>query len=952
MRDDDDAAAQPPLPPGEQELAGVLRRCELLEAELRETKAGLQHADVELSEKTAFFDAKSNTSTDGILVVDQQRQKIFQNLRMVEIFQIPPHIAEDRDDDKQVIWVAGMVTDPEQFIEKVAHLYSEPDAVSHDELVLNDGTILDRYSSPVVGENGKHYGRMWTFRDITMRKQLDMKLDRQQAEMRVLFDALPAFICFKDTENRILRSNQRMADLTGKSVAEIEGRPTAEIFPQYAAKYFADDLEVIQSGSPRMGIIETVSDREGNPISIQTDKIPVFDEHGKVTGLIAMAQDITESLRAKSELLNSQRFLRSTLNSLSSHIAILDEHGTIIEINAAWDRFARENNSTGNHPGVGDNYLQICDSASGQCSMEAPEVAAGIRAVMAGERADFQAEYPCHSPREYRWFVVRVTRFDGEGPVRVVVAHENISERKRTENSLCLLSSAVNQAKDSIMITDAEINLPGPRILFVNPAFTQMTGYPEEEVIGKTPRILQGPRTDRAVLDRLRACMERGESFEGETVNYRKDGTEFILEWQVAPIRSKADKITHFVAVERDITARKRVEGQLVQSQKFETVGKLAGGIAHEFNSILTAIIGQADLILEDIPSGSSLGKNATEISIAAKRAAALTRQLLAYGRKQLLLPEILDLNRFLAGMQNILLHVMGADVDIRIVPAPGLHVVKVDTGQLEQVIMNIVINAHEAMPNGGKLTLETANVNLSPEYLGPSPEAEVKSGDYVMLAISDTGTGMTQAVKARVFDPFFSTKKVGEGSGLGLSTSYGIVKQSGGHMSVYSEPGHGTIFKIYLPRVKEVAAPEARRLDPPGIPHGTETILLVEDDPALREMAATLLGRLGYTVLPAANGIEALAQWHQQGTGHIDLLFTDIIMPHMTGKELADRVRALHPQIQILFTSAYTENAIVHHGVLDPGVNLLQKPFTPSALAKKIRQVLDAPPSISEIRG
>jgi len=531
----------------------------------------------------------------------------------------------------------------------------------------------------------------------------------------------------------------------------------------------------------------------------------------------------------------------------------------------------------------------------------------------------------------------------GERTAELAKANEALqlenAERSRAEESLRLLGSAVKQSNESIVITNAELDLPGPSILFVNPAFTTMTGFTAAEVLGKTPRILQGPRTDKAVLKRLRQTLERGETFAGETVNYRKDGKEFDLEWQIAPIRNAADKITHFVAIQRDITDRKRLEARLSQSQKLETVGKLAGGFAHEFNSILTAIIGQSELLLSDLPAGSPLAKNVTEISVAAGRAARLTKQLLAYGRKQFLQPEALDLNKVLAGMEGMFRHLMGGAVDTQIAPSPGLQLVKVDAGQIEQVIMNMVINARDAMPNGGKLMLETANATFDQESVGRYPE--LKAGDYIMLAITDTGTGMSEEVKARIFEPFFSTKGVGQGTGLGLSTCYGIVKQSGGHISVYSETGRGTTFKIYLPQVERQAIP-VRHPGSLELPRGTETILLVEDDPALREMAATLLRRLGYTVLAAANGVEALSLKQQRDTGHIDLLFTDVVMPHMSGKELADRVRALYPHTKILFTSAYTENAIVHQGVLDKGVVLLQKPFTPSALARKLREVLD----------
>jgi signal transduction histidine kinase/ActR/RegA family two-component response regulator len=461
-------------------------------------------------------------------------------------------------------------------------------------------------------------------------------------------------------------------------------------------------------------------------------------------------------------------------------------------------------------------------------------------------------------------------------------------------------------------------------------------------VIGKTPRILQGPRTDKTVLSRLRKNLEHGDAFAGEAINYRKDGKEFDLEWQIAPLRNVIGKITHFVAIQHDITARKKLEDRLMQSQKMETVGKLAGGIAHEFNSILTAIIGQSELLMGDLPTGSPLIQNATEITKAANRAATLTRQLLAYGRKQFLQPEIINLDQIIAGMESMFLNLMGGDVGVQIIPAVDLRAVKADAGQIEQVIMNMVINARDAMPNGGKLTLETANVSFDAESVERYPE--LKPGDYVMLAITDTGIGMSEAVRVRVFEPFFSTKAVGEGTGLGLSTCYGIIKQSGGHISVYSEPGRGTTFKIYLSQFESQPKTPVRRSASPDLPRGTETILLVEDDPALREMATTLLRRLGYTVLAAANGIDALNLRQQHDTGQVDLLFTDVVMPQMSGKELSERIQALNPRTRVLFTSAYTENAIVHQGILNPGVALLQKPFTPNALALKLRAVLDQP--------
>lgn len=469
-----------------------------------------------------------------------------------------------------------------------------------------------------------------------------------------------------------------------------------------------------------------------------------------------------------------------------------------------------------------------------------------------------------------------------------------------------------------------------------NPALEHILGYSKEELLAEPFINFAHPDDQAAVTDAMNHTIEDGK-ISGFESRYRcKDGSYKWIEWNAVAV----SKEQLFTGTGRDITARKHIEARLFQSQKMETVGKLAGGVAHEFNSILTAIIGQSEFLLNDLPPDNPLGKSAREIRQAADRAATLTRQLLAYGRKQILQPEILDLNRVVSDMASTLQHLMSSEVTVRIITSPGLKNVKIDPGQMEQVIVSLTMNAADAMPNGGQLTLETSNVTLDEEYVRPFPG--LKPGGYVMLAITDTGIGMSDEVKARAFEPFFSTKGVGQGTGLGLSTCYGILKQSEGHINVYSEVARGTTFKIYLPQVGKQTTSTLPRLKSPDLPRGTETILLAEDDPSLLEMSATLLRRLGYTVITAVNGVEALNLKNKKDIGHIDLLFTDVVMPHMSGKELSDRIRAIYPHTKILFTSAYTESAIVHQGVLNEGVMLLQKPFTPSALAYKVREVLD----------
>jgi PAS domain S-box-containing protein len=774
--------------------------------------------------------------------------------------------------------------------------------------------------------------------DITKRKRGEEALRASQEIIEGILNAIPVRVFWKDKNLVYLGCNAVFArdagfadpkDIIGKDDYQMGWRDQAE-------KYRGDDHQVIESGSSKFLIEEPQTTPEGNIITLLSSKIPLRNSKGEISGVLGTYMDITERKRAEQELRWKTAVLEAQVNSSIDGILVVDQdRNTSLQNQRFVDLFKMPQHLA--DTGADEKRLRwITDIVNNP-----EQFAQKVDYLYANPNELSHDEIELKDGMTLDRYSSPAIGKDGKYYGRIWTFRD-ITERKKAEEALRLLSSAVDQSKESIVITDAQLDLPGPKILFVNPGFTKMTGYTAGEVIGKTPRILQGPRSDKAVLRRLRQNLERGEVFEGETINYRKDGTEFNLEWQIAPIRNASGDITHFVAIQHDITARKKLEARIVQSQKMETVGKLAGGIAHEFNSILTAIIGQSELLLGDLPAGSPLAKNAIEISRAAGRAATLTRQLLAYGRKQILQPETLDLNRVVASMEGMFHHLMGAEVDTQIVATAGLHPVKADAGQIEQVIMNMAINARDAMPNGGKLTLETANVSFDEESVGRYPE--LKAGDYVMLAITDTGAGMSEEVKARLFEPFFSTKAVGQGTGLGLSTCYGIVKQSGGHISVYSEVGRGATFKIYLPQVEPQARIPVERLESKELPRGTETILLVEDDPALRDMASTLLRRLGYTVWAAANGIEALSLKQQRNVGHVDLLFTDVVMPHMSGKELADRVEALFPGTRILFTSAYTESAIVHQGVLNKGVALLQKPFTPSALANKLREVLDQP--------
>jgi PAS domain S-box-containing protein len=479
------------------------------------------------------------------------------------------------------------------------------------------------------------------------------------------------------------------------------------------------------------------------------------------------------------------------------------------------------------------------------------------------------------------------------------------------------------------------------RFLAVNDAAVRRYGYSREEFLAMTLFDIRLP----AEHDRLREALRRrpeGPYFVADMRHRRKDGTVIEVEIAVDTIPF-GGRPAHLVSVQ-DVTERKRLEDQLRQSQKIEAVGQLAGGIAHDFNNLLTAITGYSDLLLEDLGPQDPRRHDLEEIRKAARRAASLTQQLLAFSRKQVLQPQVLDLNQVVANAEQLLRRLIGEHIALRTIADPALGTTKADPAQLEQVIVNLAVNARDAMPHGGQLTIETKNVDLDAAYTATHPA--ITPGPYVVLAVSDTGIGMDEDTRARMFEPFFTTKGPGKGTGLGLSTVHGIVNQSGGAIWVYSEIGKGTTFKIYLPRIAGKARPIGASAPPAALPRGTETVLLVEDEPALRAVARRTLERQGYVVLEASHGEMALdiAARH---TGALDLLMTDVVMPGISGRELATRLVAARPRVRVLFTSGYTDDAIVHHGVLEAGIQFLQKPFTPSALARKVREVLAADPTV-----
>jgi PAS domain S-box-containing protein len=481
---------------------------------------------------------------------------------------------------------------------------------------------------------------------------------------------------------------------------------------------------------------------------------------------------------------------------------------------------------------------------------------------------------------------------------------------------------------------------PEGRFLAVNAALVRMLGY---ESAADVLALDMGRDVYADAAERQR-LVERDSYSDRQYDNVeatwkRRDGRLLTVQLSVRAVRSGAGQVEYYETFVRDVTDQRRLQQQVLQSQKMEAVGRLAGGIAHDFNNLLTVITSYSDLLLEDLAPGDAKRDDLEQVRKAADGAAALTRQLLAFSRQQVVEPRVVSLNTVVEGLQKILRRVIGEDIELTTALAPDLGAVRADVGQLEQVLMNLAVNARDAMPTGGRLTIETANVEHDPDYARDREAAAVRR--FAMLAVSDTGCGMDEATKARIFEPFFTTKEPGKGTGLGLATVYGIVKQAGGFIWVYSEPGQGTSFKIYLPEV-DATAERVTAVAGARVPGGTETVLLVEDAAAVRAVTKQVLERQGYTVLEAADG-EAALQLAQRHRGPIHLLLTDVVMPRVSGRELAEQLTRSRPDMKVLYASGHTDDSVVRHGILELGTAYVQKPFSPESLARKVREVLDA---------
>jgi PAS domain S-box-containing protein len=789
-----------------------------------------------------------------------------------------------------------------------------------------DVTWASTTKMPLRDVSGNIIGTFGVSRNITERKRAEDLLRESEERFRTTFENAGIGMALVDMQGHPFKSNPALRQMLGYGEEELCRMPFTEFT-------HPDDRELdwrlyseLTAGKREMYELEKRFLKKGSGVlwGLLTVSL-VKDRQWSPLYAVGMVQDITERKRAEAALLESEERLRSLVENATVGIYRTTPHGQILMANSALVRMlgyanfealaARNLEEEGFEPGYPRGEFRE--------RMEQDGEVMGLEE--AWKKQDGSVIFVRESARAVRSQDGKTLYYDG------VV--EDVTGEKRAEEEHIRLVTAIEQSAEAVVITN-----PAGNIEYVNPAFTQITGYSREEALGQNPRILKSGKHDPEFYQQLWATILNGESWRGEVINRKKDGSLYTEEMNITPVRSARGELTHFIATKQDVTERRILEAQLHQAAKMQAVGQLAGGVAHDFNNLLTVINGYAEILMENPVLDTKSSGYLKEIYNAGERAGSLTRQLLAFSRRQVLTPQVLDLNAVVSNLEKMLRRLIGEDIRLHTLLSPSLGRVKADPGQVEQIIMNLVVNARDAMPVGGQLTLETCNVDLDEDYTLSHPT--VKPGPHVMLGVSDTGVGMTPETKARIFEPFFTTKEMGKGTGLGLATVYGIVKQSGGSIWVYSELGQGTVFKIYFPIVSESPAPRGTAKAETDSASGTETILVVEDEESVRSLVRLALVSGGYQVLETQDLESALATCAKHD-GPIHLLLTDVVMRQMSGPVVAEKVAALRPGIRVLYMSGYMGDAVVHHGVLSHEMPFIQKPFSPMTLRKKIREVL-----------
>jgi PAS domain S-box-containing protein len=766
--------------------------------------------------------------------------------------------------------------------------------------------------------------------EITERKQAETALVRERMLLGALVEHLPVAVYLKDADGRKTLSNP--VDLKNCGVtteADILGKTDTELFRRdQAAVFQVDERRVLTTGQPMLNREEQLTGADGTIRWLLTSKVPLFDAAGRVTGLAGIGLDITERKQAEAALRESEERYNALFDRSLDCVFLTDFAGNFLDANPAALVLL----------GYQREEISSLSFASLLTEDQLPAAFQTIEEIKATGQQQHRTEYRVRSKDGRQVFYVETqsSLIYREGkPFAIQGIARDITERKQSEQTLSRLATAVEQSAETIVITDT-----AGKILYANPAFEENTGYTRAEAIGQNPRLLKSGKQDAEFYRQMWDVLQRGEVWHGHFINKRKDGTNYEEESTISPVRDATGKVINYVAVKRDVTHEMQAESQLRQLQKMEAIGTLAGGVAHDFNNILMIISMEAGLLKCSGGLSTEQTKYADEISATVERAAVLTRQLLLFSRREVFRPRDLDLSEAVTDTTKMLRRILGENIEVQLNLAPQPMFVHADPGMMDQVLLNLAVNARDAMAKGGQLIIATAGVEL--DEFAATQIAQARPGAFVCLSVADTGSGIPPEVLPKIFEPFYTTKDIGKGTGLGLATVYGIVQQHQGWINVYTEAGHGTKFKVYLPRLVGMSDQIIAQKMLATVPTGKETILLVEDEPALRTSVRISLNKLGYRVLEASTGIEALKIWKEQRT-EIQLLLTDMMMSEgMTGKDLAQQLRKENPKLKVIYMSGYSADLLGKDYKLQVGVNFLAKPFQLPMLAQTVRNCLD----------
>jgi len=782
--------------------------------------------------------------------------------------------------------------------------------------------------TPVFSKDNKLDKIIHIATDITDRKKMEKALKQSEERFKNLFGNLTMGLYRTRPDGKILMANPALVKMLGfSSFRELAARDLEEsgYEPEYPRTGFKEKM---QKDGEIVGLESAWKRKDGTTLFVRESAKAIKNADGEVMYYEGTVEDITERKLAEKALRENERFLNAVFQSIQDGISVLDTDLTVRYVNQTMNEW---HSSKLPLPGkkcynAFHNREEPCTNCPTMRCIESGRMEHNVISAKPGSSVEWLElfSYPIVNEKSQVSGVVEFVR--------------NITEQKQAEDALqeseAKYRQLIEQSNDAIYL------FYNNRFEIVNEKFCSMFSTTLEELFDPQFNFMDfiAEESNSLIRERLEK-QARGEKL-SPTYEFKaltKDGREIEVEASVSYIRYKEGQAVQGIL--RDVTERKSLEEQLRQSQKMQAVGQLAGGIAHDFNNLLTVINGHSEMLIANVERKAPLFDKLHQINRAGQRAASLTRQLLAFSRKQILQPKIINLNDLIATMEKLLRRLIGEDIILDTFYEENLASVKADPGQLEQIIMNLAVNSRDAMPYGGQLTIETHNVYLDEDYVKKHEEAN--EGFHVLLSVTDNGTGMDKATQERIFDPFFTTKEVGRGTGLGLSTVYGIVKQSGGDIQVNSEPERGTSIKIYLPAFEEPKKKFLRPQESMSSVYGNETILIVEDEEAVLELVEMSLKELGYKILTAKDGLQAIEKVKEYND-KIDLVLSDVVMPNMSGKEVAEKVRDYYPEIAVCFMSGYTDNAIMHHGILEANKNFIQKPFAPKNLAKLIRKILD----------